>query len=353
VHRANALFVAVVVAAASGPAEAGPRLEPVAEGVFAVLQPTEKRFDDSNSVVVTLGDALLVVDAQATLEATAATIAVIRKTSPLPVRWLVLTHWHGDHVQGAAAYRAAWPAVEVVGQASLGADVPGRAEAARDADIEQWATAIAAAEGRLERGVDREGARLDAVRRATLSREIGEARHRLDGMRAVPRPLVVPDAAFEQERTIEHGGRTVRLLHRIGHTRGDTLIWVPDVGVLATGDLLDDLPFGGHGYPTAWVGALRDLEALPVVKIVPGHGSVRDGAEHLATVRALLEAIVDQVASAVADGAHLETTQQRVELGRFRRLLVGDDAVAAPAWEAFVPATIERAWLEARGELPD
>jgi glyoxylase-like metal-dependent hydrolase (beta-lactamase superfamily II) len=131
------------------------------------------------------------------------------------------------------------------------------------------------------------------------------------------------------------------------------VVWIPDVGVLATGDLLDDLPFGGHGYPGSWVAALRGLEELPVEVIVPGHGAVRHGGEHLALVRAMFESIVEQVAVAVAAGTALEEAQARIDLDGFRRALVGDDAVAARAWEAFIPATVERAWLEARGELPD
>jgi len=346
--------VCLLTVARTGGAEgASPEVVEVAEGVLAVLQPAERRFDDSNTLVVTLGDALLVVDAQATLEATRSTIAAIRERSALPVRWLVLTHWHGDHVQGAAAYRQSWYEIEVVGHASLVEDIPRRAERALEEDTEALATAIPEAEARLARGVDRQGGALGAEGKATLASQIEAARGRLAGMRSVPRPLAVPDLTFEDEQTIEHGGRTVHLLHRVGHTRGDTVVWIPDVGVLATGDLLDDLPFGGHGYPGSWLAALRGLEELPVEAIVPGHGSVRRGEEHLALVRAMFESIVEQVAVAVAAGTPLEATQTQIDLDRFRRALVGDDAVAVRAWEAFIPATVERAWLEARGELPD
>jgi len=354
-HRSVPGVVCVLLTAArAGGAEAtSSEVVEVAEGVLAVLQPAERRFDDSNTVVVTLGDALLVVDAQATLEATRSTIAAIRERSALPVCWLVLTHWHGDHVQGASAYREVWPEVEIVGHASLVEDVPRRAEQALDEDIETWATAIAEAEERLARGVDRQGCALGEEGRATLASRIEAARGRLDGMRSVHRPFAVPNAAYEDERTIEHDGRIVRLLHHIGHTRGDTVVWIPDVGVLASGDLLDDLPFGGHGRPASWIAALRGLEELPVEAIVPGHGSVRRDRDHLTLVRTMFESIVEQVAVAVAAGADLDVTQARVELERFHRALVGDDTAAARAWDAFVPATIERAWLEARGELPD
>ncbi len=60
--------------------------------------------------------------------------------------------------------------------------------------------------------------------------------------------------------------------------------------------------------------------------------------------------LVGQVASAVEGGLDLEATQSAVALGTYRERLAGDDPIARRAWDNF---TIERAWLEARGELPD
>ncbi len=94
------------------------------------------------------------------------------------------------------------------------------------------------------------------------------------------------------------GAEAVRVKHWRAHTWGDSIVYLPDSGVLVTGDVLDDLPFGGHGYPSSWVAALE-------------------------------------------------------ELGTYRQQLAGDDPIAGRAWDNFMPPTIERAWLEARGELPD
>ena len=87
--------------------------------------------------------------------------------------------------------------------------------------------------------------------------------------------------------------------------------------------------------------------------MVPGHGSLRAGRDHLELVTGLFRAITAQVAAAVDQGLDLEATGERVDLAGYRRRLAGDDPVAGRAWENFIPATIERAWLEARGELPD
>ena len=51
----------------------------------------------------------------------------------------------------------------------------------------------------------------------------------------------------------------LELRHYRAHTRGDTVVWLPQQGILASGDLLDDLPYTGHGYPRSWRAALADI----------------------------------------------------------------------------------------------
>lgn len=343
-----------ILAATAGSASAdetnGLTVEVLSPNAYAVLQSVENRFNDSNTLFVIREGGLLVVDTQASLAATRAVIAEIRSRTELPVRHLVLTHWHGDHVQGIAAYREIWPEVEVVGHATLSADIPERAQPQLEGDIELYENAIAEAGDRLQRRVSREGEPLDDAGVEQLTGAIGRAKVVLAGLEAQPRPLAIPDLTYARE--LEVGGQ-VRLLHRRAHTRGDTLVLVPDVGVLATGDVLDDLPFGGHGYPREWLAVLEELLELDFEIVVPGHGRVRRGKDHLLRVRDLYASIVVQVDSAVERGLDLESTQEAMELEGFKEALVGDDPVAGRAWGSFIPATIERAWYEARGELPD
>ncbi|MDX1384551.1 MAG: MBL fold metallo-hydrolase, partial [Thermoanaerobaculia bacterium] len=329
-----------------------PTVEWLGAGIFAVLQPESGRFDDSNSVVVERDGGLLVIDTQASLAATRRTIEAIRRRSDLPVRQLVLTHWHGDHVQGQAAYRELWPDVQVLGHVTLEADIRERAEPQLADEAALYEQAISEARERLERGVDREDQPLDAAGRQGLAEQIAAAEERLAGMTAVPRPLAVPDLGYGGELVLGSGPGAVRLLHRRAHTRGDTIVHLPEAGVLVTGDVLDDLPFGGHGYPSSWIATLDGLADLDFELVVPGHGRVRRGRAHLERVLAMLRSLVEQVDEAVERELEIEGTRAAVDLEPFRRELVGDDPVAARVWEPFIQPTIERAWLESRGELP-
>jgi glyoxylase-like metal-dependent hydrolase (beta-lactamase superfamily II) len=356
--RKAVFAVTVLTALAPGglPARAGaaaPTVEEVAPGTFAVLQPTARRFNESNSLFAIGEEGVLVVDTQSTLEATGVTIREIRARTELPVTHLVLTHWHGDHVQGISAYREAWPEVEVIGHATVAEDIRGRAEPQADEEIGRYDAAIAAARERLRNKVDREGEPLSEEAQQTLAGQIAEAEATVAGKRAVPRPFAVPERTYDDELVLGAGPAAVRVRHVKAHTRGDSVVWLPEARVLVTGDVLDDLPFGGHGYPASWVAALEEIAGMEPKVIVPGHGSVRRGREHLGLVLDMFRSLVAQTAAAAERGLDLEATQAAVDLDTYRRRLAGDDPIAGRAWDNFIPPTIERAWLEARGELPD
>ena len=70
----------------------------VAAGVYVVQPPAAMRFDESNAVVIIRQDGVLVVDTQTAPSAARVVIAEIRKLTTIPVRRVVYTHWHGDHV---------------------------------------------------------------------------------------------------------------------------------------------------------------------------------------------------------------------------------------------------------------
>jgi glyoxylase-like metal-dependent hydrolase (beta-lactamase superfamily II) len=351
---AAALVLALVLTVDAGrAADSELRVEKVAPATFAVLQPTARRFNESNSLFVIRESSVLVVDTQSSLEATMAVIGEIRARTELPVTHLILTHWHGDHVQGVAAYRKRWPEVEVIGHASVAEEIRTRAQPQADEEIGRYEAAIEVAKERLRNRVDRQGGALSADDQRTLAGQIEDAEATVAAKKAIPRPFAVPDRSYEGKLTLGAGPGAVEVRHWRAHTRGDSVVYLPAAGVLVTGDVLDDLPFGGHGYPASWVAALEELKGLDIEVIVPGHGSVRRGQDHLNLVLEMFRSMVSQVASAVERSFDLEATQSTVDLASYRQQLAGDDPIAGRAWENFIPATIERAWLEAHGELPD
>jgi cyclase len=94
-------------------------------------------------------------------------------------------------------------------------------------------------------------------------------------------PTITFEGSLEFHGTGFNGvGRTARAIgFAAGHTGSDTVLHLPEDGILFAGDLIlvDHIPWLGHGDPEAWQTRITDLEKLEhLQKIVPGHGPVTD-----------------------------------------------------------------------------
>lgn len=322
-------------------------LESLAPGVWAALQPQRLWFAESNSLIVVGERAALVVDAQGSPAAVARLAREIRTLTEVPVRYLVFTHWHGDHTQGAGAYRDEYgPEVVILGHASLRRDIPERAVPALQEQAEALQQAIDAARDELAAGRGLEGEELDAAGRTALAERLDRNQARADEMAAVAIPT--PDVAVTGETVIDLGGREVALRHLPGHTDGDLVVEVNGTGIVATGDLLDRMPFGGHGDLEAALVSLADLGAMDWKIAVPGHGGVIRGREHLALVRELWTFLRERVRTEKAAGRDADAARADLVVspayGDLRRRFVGDDEPVGRAFDRFVPETFDRCW---------
>jgi glyoxylase-like metal-dependent hydrolase (beta-lactamase superfamily II) len=105
------------------------QLVEVASGVWAALQPHDERFNDANAVFVVGEGGLIAIDSPANEAFLEGAILALQGKSERPLRYLINTHWHGDHTQGNALYRRHFGEdFEIVGHRSLFEDVAGRAE---------------------------------------------------------------------------------------------------------------------------------------------------------------------------------------------------------------------------------
>ncbi len=328
---------------------AQPKIEikKVADGVYAALQPAAQRFEDSNSTIILLDDGVVVVDTQESPATSRAIIAEIRKVTDKPVRYVVNTHWHGDHVQGNQAYREAFgPGVEFIAHRTTREDIEKRAISELKEQIGNLPQQIEQSEKQLAAGVGRDGKPLTDDQKQQLRGRIERYKLYLAWRRDVTE-WVLPTAVFDDTLTLHRGGRTIQLMHFAGHTRGDVVVYLPGDKVLITGDLLDDLPYAGDGSPAALIKTLHSLEHLDFVTMIPGHGAVRQGKEHLGLIVSLFESLVAQVESAARAGLSLEDTLKKVDIDSFRDRVTGGDEVARRYWNFFMGEAVKRAYQEA------
>jgi cyclase len=346
-----AAFLLLQAAAAAQPQKL--EVVKVADGVYGAIF-SEPRMDpvESNSVIIVSGDSVLVVDANRTPATARAVIAEIRKLTDKPVRYVVNSHWHDDHIFGNQSYSEAFPQVEFIAHRNTRDDMEKLAFPHIQGGINRFTRAAEEAEARLSSGAKPGGERLTEKERAQLSEELKVYRDVLPKIKTIR--LVLPTITFDQQLTLHRGGRTIQILYfGRGNTRGDVAVYLPREKVLVTGDLLvHPVPFAYGSFLGEWIGALKKLRELDADVIIPGHGPVMRDKEYIGTVIELLEAVVGQVQDAFKRGLSLEETRKAVKLESFRRRLAGDDPVRNETFDdSILRVAVQRAYLEAKGEL--
>lgn len=202
------------------------------EGDAALGSSANRNFISNAGFIVT-PDGVIVVDALGSPALATELLAEIRKVTAQPIRHVILTHYHADHLYGLQVLKAA------------GANVIAHAAA-------------------------REYLNSDAARR------------RLDASRDELRPwidaatrLVPADRWIDGDADLTIGGTEIRIRH-VGpaHTPEDVVVFVPRAGALFTGDLVfrGRIPYVGQADSGKWIASLERVLALNARVMLPGHG---------------------------------------------------------------------------------
>jgi 2-keto-4-pentenoate hydratase/2-oxohepta-3-ene-1,7-dioic acid hydratase in catechol pathway/glyoxylase-like metal-dependent hydrolase (beta-lactamase superfamily II) len=171
------------------------------------------------------------------------------------------------------------------------------------------------------------------------------------------------DQTFDHRLTIEVGGREVRLLN-LGpaHTVADSVVHVPDAGVLFAGDLLfiGCTPIVWAGPIANWVAACDTMIALDAPTVVPGHGPVTDP-DGIRAVRGYLVHVADQAEAAYRQGLSFVEAADRIDLGEYASWLDAERVVVnvyqryreldpgTPQLETLGLLSMQAEWLAKRG----
>jgi len=226
---------------------------------------------DPNTGIIIGDDAVMVIDTQATPVMAQDVIRRIREVTDKPIQYVLLSHYHAVRVLGASAY---------------GAEHIIASEDTRDLIVER---------GQFDK-----------------DSEIGRFPRLFQNVESVPDGLTWPTMTFNQKMTLWLGKLEVQILQLgRGHTKGDTVAWLPQEKILFSGDLVefDATPYAGDAYFQDWPQTLDNIAALKPEKLVPGRGAALQTPEQvqagLAGTRAFISDLYDSVKASAAKGEDL------------------------------------------------
>src|SRR6478735_2817375 len=190
---------------------------------------------DPNTGVIIGDHAVMVIDTQATPVMAQDVIRRIREVTDKPIKYVVLSHYHAVRVLGASGYK------------------PEHIVASRDTyDLI------------VERGEQDKAS------------EIGRFPRLFQAVESVPAGMTWPTMTFTGKMTLWLGKLEVQLIQLgRGHTKGDTVVWLPGEGALLSGDLVEfgATPYAGDAYFKDWPKTLENVAALKPKALVPGRGA--------------------------------------------------------------------------------
>jgi cyclase len=308
----------------------------VSDRVYAFIGPDPTRdIVVGNAVAVIGDDGVLLVDTTNAPSNARVILAELRKVTDKPVRYIVHTHWHYDHIMGDSVFAEAFAPLDVV--------VHARTRPVLDEKIPAWPkratevyTRIAGQYRKeLADGKDESGKPLGDYDRDRHRQTLGDVERYLPEIAAMS--YVRPTITFEESMTLHLGALEVRLLYfGRGNTDGDVAVYIPQERVLATGDLLvHPVPYAFNAHLEEWARGLGRMAELDVATIVPGHGPVFADKEYLLSVKQLLESVLAQARGAKQKGLTLEEAQRTIELEPYRKRFAGDDPSRNDAWVGY------------------
>jgi glyoxylase-like metal-dependent hydrolase (beta-lactamase superfamily II) len=238
-------------------------------------------FDSSNSVVLTTEEGVLVIDTRQHPRDGQDLIERIAKITDKPIRWVINSHFHGDHQLGNPAFKA------------LGATFVAQRETA----------------ALMQKTWPKEIARRQAYFKA----------HNFDPAET---KLILPDVTFDSQMTIRLGGREVVLMYLgPGQQAGDTFVLFPHARTLFTPGA-----FAKHSMPNmnftpsveSWIRLLDQVAHMENVdRILPAHGDVASRTD-VPELAAMLADEYATVKAAVDKGMGLDEAVKTLTLDQYK-----------------------------------
>ncbi|MDZ7812938.1 MAG: MBL fold metallo-hydrolase [Ideonella sp.] len=281
--------------------------KPVAPNVYAHVGDIEGRTYENEALnaniglVVTPAGAVL-IDSGASFQSARHIAEAARKVTPQPIKWVINTGGQDHRWLGNGYFKA--QGAEIIAHANAQADMQAR-------------------------GAEQLRANAPVLK------------EKMDGTE-----VVLPTRWLNGANTpLELGGTVLEVIHRKGgHTPGDSLVWLPQSGVVFTGDVVYvDRILGLHpvSKTKTWVESFAALEALNPKVVVPGHGQVTTLAQAQKDTGDLLRALRAHMGKAVEAGTDISAAVKSFDAAPYKHLKHVD---------VWLPQLANRTYLEMEQE---
>lgn len=335
------LGAGVIRPARAAAAEPGKHLETIKVADNIYLFKPRIDWTHGNGVAIIGPDGVFFIDTYIQFNYAEEAIRLLRRITPLPVRFVLNTHWHNDHVLGNGVFKRAFPGARFIAQDSTYfymEQIIGKAVADEAKNI---TSSIVQLQQEIKDGKRTNGTPLVGSMKPFWELQLREAQEYQREFR--PSPFVNADITFGDTLTLHWGSLTLRLIHMAenGHAEGDVVVWIPEKRLLVAGDLVvAPTPYATHWNTPGLLKGLEAIRAMNPAIIIPGHGVVEYDQTYLdLLIRAFGEYLRAAETSLAANVPYAQA-RDSIRFPEIDRQFTGDDDMKQWAYNAFFRANL-------------
>lgn len=293
-----------------------------------IEQPQQLRFYDSNQVIIQGNECALVVDASGDFSAVERMVVKLKKRLKVPLCYLVASHYHDDHLLGMAVLQHYFKDAKLIVHADLAAEFESMQHAFND-KLDSYEQSIELSYQRL--------AEQPEEQQANWRTKLDKAKQRLLRWRSYS--LQPPAITVANKLSLNLGNYPVELKAYQAHTNADLTLFSPQEGVLVGGDIIDYLPYPGHGNLLAWLEVLKKIKNNKnITQLLPGHGKPLEPAQ-LSQPISFLQALLNTAHNA----PEMSLEQLKTVFPKHFATAYERDEIAQKAYPMFLQAGLKRA----------
>jgi cyclase len=283
------------------------RFEKITDGIYYATASGTMQVGANSPVIVTDTEAII-IDSETSPAAGRALVQDIKAFTDKPVRYVIDSHFHYDHLFGNQIFG---PDVQIIGHDHT-------RERLRVNTMAQYTflTSVSPVPARVESLRQRIAQEADPQQKATLERQVQNSLSYMEQVKEVKQ--TPPNVTFDNTMTIDRGGRELQLMYLgRGHTDTDVVTFLPRERIVSTGDLMESvISYLGDSYPEDWVATLEKLKTLDFDTVLPGHGVPFKGKERITAFQEYLRDLIAQTNNFRRQGLSAEEAAQKVDLTR-------------------------------------
>jgi glyoxylase-like metal-dependent hydrolase (beta-lactamase superfamily II) len=281
------------------------KFEKIAEGIYYATTSGTMQVGANSPVIVT-GSEVVIIDSETSPAAGRALVQDIRAFTDRPVKYVIDSHFHYDHLFGNQIFG---PDVQIIGHDHT-------VERLKANTLEQYTfqTSVRPIPQRVDQLRQRIAQESDPQQKAALEQQVKNSLAYLEQVKEVKQ--TPPNVTFDDTMTMYKGNREMHLMY-LGraHTDTDVVTYLPRERIVATGDLMESvISYMGDSYPQDWIATLDRLKALDFDTVLPGHGVPFKGKERITAFQDYLRDLLAQVETLKKQGLSPDDAAAKVDM---------------------------------------